>query len=242
MTSNVIDEIISKLDGYLYKNDYQAAKTYLTECQKTDNDKVWIFVTNELMGLHRKLGERDKAISYAEAATEKIDALGLADTVGGATTFLNTATVFKAFGESKKAISLFEKAKAVYESQLESTDTRLGGLYNNMGLALVDEGRYGEANELYLKAIPIMKDNPPECAVTYLNMASAEEARVGLADADEYINRCLDKAEQLLDGVKNRDGNYAFVCEKCASVFDYYGRFFYCNSLKERARRIYEGA
>ena len=51
----------------------------------------------------------------------------------------------------------------------------------------------------------------------------------------------MNRAERLLEEYRTRDGYYAFVCEKCATVFDYYGRFFYANELKARARRIYEG-
>ena len=70
-------------------------------------------------------------------------------------------------------------------------------------------------------------------------MASAAESEMGLLDADETIQIYLDKAEALLESHTERDGYYAFVCEKCASVFGYYGRFLYENELNERARRIY---
>ena len=89
-----------------------------------------------------------------------------------------------------------------------------------------------------------MSQNPNgalEVAITYLNMASAAEAELGLLDADAIIQEYLDKAEKLLEDHSNRDGYYAFVCEKCASVFGYYGRFIYESELKDRARRIYEG-
>ena len=64
-------------------------------------------------------------------------------------------------------------------------------------------------------------------AITYLNMASACEAELGLLDADEKIQSYMDMAESLLEGYTDRGGYYAFVCEKCASVFGYYGRFVY---------------
>ena len=50
----------------------------------------------------------------------------------------------------------------------------------------------------------------------------------------------FNKAMKILDDYENRDGYYAFVCEKCASVFGYYGHFFYEKELKERAKAIYE--
>ena len=84
-------------------------------------------------------------------------------------------------------------------------------------------------------------DGELEVAITYLNMASAAEAECGIVDADERIQGYLDDAVAILEAHAKRDGYYAFVCEKCASVFGYYGRFFYEKELKERARRIYEG-
>lgn len=238
----MINNIISTLDGYLHKNDYDSAKAYLLNLQKTADMQTRVFISNELMGLYRKLGERENALNAVSTALELIQKLGIADKVGAATTYLNSATVYKAFGLSCKSIPLFEKAKTIYQRELDSGDTRLGGLYNNMALALVDEKRFDEADALYNKALSVMVNNPPELAITYLNMASAVEARYGLADGDAEIQKLLEKAEKMLESHKTRDGNYAFVCEKCASVFGYYGHFAYQKELENRARRIYEGA
>jgi hypothetical protein len=70
-------------------------------------------------------------------------------------------------------------------------------------------------------------------------MASAAEAEFGLEAAGEIIADYAERAEALLEACTARDGYYAFVCEKCASVFDYYGYFFYANELKKRAKEIY---
>ena len=57
------------------------------------------------------------------------------------------------------------------------------------------------------------------------------------------IEQCLSLAQELLDvPTLPRSGYYAFVCEKCAPTFDYYGWFFYANELKNRAEEIYERA
>ena len=47
---------------------------------------------------------------------------------------------------------------------------------------------------------------------------------------------------EAFEAWQKRDGYYAFVCEKCASVFGYYGHFAYEKELYERSRRIYEGS
>jgi tetratricopeptide (TPR) repeat protein len=90
----------------------------------------------------------------------------------------------------------------VYEKELSFSDRRLGGLYNNMALALVDLNRFREAHELYRKAVNVMEKNPDgesEVAVTYLNMASALEAEKGLLDGDEEIRALLEKAMDCLE-------------------------------------------
>lgn len=242
-----IERILSKLDGYLHKNDYPAAERHLlywlSESEANNDSRTELTLRNELMGLYRKLGKREQALDCANTALQTIEREKISHQVGAATTLLNCATVYKAFGKASEAIPLFEQTKKVYEDELSNDDPRLGGLYNNMALALVDVGRFSEANELYEKAIAVMQkqeNGTPEIAITYLNMATAAEAAIGALDADEQINTYLDQAERLLDEAPVKDGSYAFVCEKCASVFGYYGRFIYEKELQERARRIYE--
>ena len=244
-----IDRIISKLDEYLYKNDYASAERHLlywlSEALNEQNASAEMLVRNELMGLYRKLGRKAEALENADTALKRIDTLGIGHQVGAATTYLNSATVYKAFGMAEKGMPLFEKARDIYEKELDGNDSRLGGLYNNMALSLVDMGRYEEANRLYRKAVLVMErleNGSLEVAITYLNMASALEAEYGLTDAEERIQEYVEKAQGLLEECEQRDGYYAFVCEKCASVFDYYGYFLYAAELKERARRIYENA
>ncbi len=244
-----LEKVLLTLDSYLYKNDYISAREYLIKCyaesRALNDNRAEILILNELMGLYRKIGDKENAIDCVRKALTKINDMGASGQVGSATTFLNCATVYKAFGESEKALSLYRKAQEIYEKNLSSTDSRLGGLYNNMALALVDMNEFDEAFILYEKAISIMlcnENGKPEAAITYLNKANAFEAEKGLEKACEEINLCLDKAEQLLEGHVNRDGNYAFVCEKCAPTFLYYGRFSYSEELAQRSRRIYEGS
>ena len=235
--------ILDELDRYLHKNDYLSAESYLVEKLSYADASTEILIRNELMGLYRKLGRRKEALEMADAALSKIEDMGITHQVGAATTFLNAATVYKAFSMPGEAMPLFEQARAIYESSLPPTDSRLGGLYNNMGLALVDLRRFDEAKVLYEKAITVMENNENgalEVAITLLNLASAAEAELGLLDAEDAITDYLTRAESLLESHPKQDGYYAFVCEKCASVFGYYGWFVTQRTLTERAERIYQ--
>ncbi|MBQ8303649.1 MAG: tetratricopeptide repeat protein [Clostridia bacterium] len=241
--------LLNKLDNFLRQNDYDSAKSHLlywlNEANETGDEKAVLLINNELMGLCRKLGQKDEAIFYAESALNGVRKMGIEDNVGAATTYLNSATVFKAFGMASESIGLFERAQEIYEKNLKSDDDRLAGLYNNMALALVDLKRFDEAKALYERAISVLEmvqGKEPEQAITYLNLASCAEAELGLENAQRTIEANIEKAMEKLEASEDKvSGNYAFVCEKCATVFGYYGYFYYENILKERYKRIYEG-
>ena len=240
--------ILEKLDEYLGKNDYLAAERHLLywlrECLLTRDDRTALLMHNELMGLYRKQGMQEQALREVQDALALVSSLGLADTVSGATTYLNCATVYKAFDRWEDALPLYERARLIYERDLPEGDERFGGLYNNMALALVDAERYDEANDLYARAISVMEASPdggPEVAITLLNMADALEAQYGILEREEELEELLERAKHLLDSHPTRDGYYAFVCEKCAPIFGYHGDPDYMEELCERARSIYEG-
>lgn len=243
------DRVLEKLDSLLRANDYQGAKRllqyWLSEAEFSRDAGGVLLMQNELMGLCRKLGDRENALRYAQDALDQVGKMGIEDNVGAATTYLNSATVCKAFGLAEDALNLFQTAREIYERELPATDERMAGLYNNMGLALVDLKRFEEANVLYQKALAVLRsvpDKEPEQAITYLNMATGAETEYGLTAAQEKIKELALKAMDCLDAGKDRtDGNYAFVCEKCASVFGYYGFEAYAKELTERYGRIYEG-
>lgn len=241
-----MERILARLDEHLNKNDYAAAERHLLFwLGEKRGTPVALTLYNELLGIYRKTGQKEKAFETLDAALITLKALSLENTVSGATTHLNAATVLHAFGEAEKSIKFFEMSREVYEKELSPDDVRLAGLYNNMAAALVTVGRIAEAYTLYEKALALVsarEDGALECAVTYLNLASLKEAELGLLDAEEEIASLLDQAALLLDSHPKRDGYYAFVCEKCAPVFGYYGRFRYEKDLKERAKSIYEGA
>lgn len=243
-----INNLISELDNILSRNDYNSARDFLEKwvgiAQNQNDNKALFSLCNECIGLYRKIGDKDNCYKYCEKALDLLMLLNVENTVTGATAYTNCATAYKAFGEAEKSISYFEKAVILYETLLPENDRRLAGLYNNFALSLVDLKDFEKAFSLYEKAIEVLNKNPKfnlEQAVSYLNMANAVEAQKGLENACEEIDVLLDKAQKVLDeNHSETDGNYAFVCEKCAPTFGYYGRFLYENELKERARVIYE--
>lgn len=244
-----ISRILDKLESYFARNDYSGAerhlKYWLDEADSLGDLRSSLSLCNELIGLSRKVGKETEALDYCKRALTIVSALGMEDSISAATTYVNVATAHKAFGKAEASLPFFERACAIYERDLSRDDSRLGGLYNNMALTFCDLKQFGKAYECYDKALDVMSlvdRGELEQAITHLNIASALEQEKGLLEAESEICDHLDKASALLDiYATDTDGYYAFVCEKCASVFGYYGYFFYEKELKERAARIYEG-
>ena len=240
--------VISKLDDYFSRNDYDGALKHLlywlSEAQAEGDTDGEFTVRNELVGLYRKIGQTDKAIEQTECVLSLVTAMRNENSVTAATAYLNAGTAYKAAGMPEKSIEHFTRAKEIYEKELDGGDSRLGGLYNNMALTLCDLSEFDRAIGYYEKAIEIMKEHKNgllDCAISYLNMADAKEKQFGHEAAEAEINELVEKAFSALDSEQNeRDGYYAFVCDKCAPSFGYYGYFLYENELVERARAIYE--
>lgn len=239
--------IIEKMNDYMSRRDYAGAERHLLywlEEATLGHDKGGaLMLRNELVGHYRKTGEKEKAFASAEAALRLLGELAMDGTVSAGTTYINIATAYNAFGENEKSIGFFQKARAAYEAN-KTAPALLGGLYNNMALTCVALGQIDEAFPLYEKALKVMTEVPNgelEQAITYLNMADAYTAKLGAEQAESKVFDLLDKAYDLLMKPDlTQDGYYAFVCEKCAPTFSYYGYFMAANELKRRAETIYE--
>ena len=242
--------VVAKLDDYMSRRDYDGAERHLlywlAEAERGRDQRGELLVRNELIGHYRKVSNRDCAFEQVDRALALLDTLGFDSGVSAGTTFVNAATACSAFGEHERALALFERAKAVYEADSRTQRHLLGGLYNNMALCCQALGRFDAAFSLYEQAMDAMGEvayGVLEQAITCLNMADAVAGRDGLEAGEAQIFALLDRAYDLLHTPDvPHNGYYAFVCEKCAPTFSYYGYFLAAQELEQEAKAIYERA
>lgn len=240
--------IIAKMNDYMSRRDYAGAERHLlywlNEAKLGKDGGGELMIRNELIGHFRKTGNREGAFEHAEAALELLDKLGLSGSKSAGITYINIATAYNAFGENEMSLQIFNKAKETLQRLKDPDSDLLGGLYNNMALTCAALSRFDEAFSHYESALGYMskvKGGGLECAITYLNMADAYEAALGSEAAEEKISELLDKAYSLLINTDApHNGYYAFVCEKCAPSFSYYGYFNEATELSRKAKEIYE--
>ncbi len=238
-----VDRIIARLDSLLDREDTAAAekhlKYWLDEATQNGDKAGEATVAQEIAGLLRRSGRAAAAVEYALRAVDAINAAGLAGSVSEATACLNAGTVFRAAGRNEESVAYFDRAIPAYRT-LPEHDSRRAGLCNNRALALSSLDRLDEAEKSFREALDILLPDefPGERAVTYLNLADLYEKRDGPEDESGLISGCLDAAESELAHLVSDDGNAAFILEKCAPVFGYYGRIGAERDCSERARDI----
>ena len=245
-----VRRVMEKLDEYLGRNDDDAAERHLrywlNDAVRSGDKSGQLSVLNEQIGLYRKTARETEGIAGARAALALARQMGLEGTVTMGTTLINAATAYKAFDHAEEAMPLYREARDIYEATLSPDDSRLGGLYNNMALTVMAFGNFAEARELFNKAMTVMEkaeNGELEMAITYCNLADLAVAERGETEAEAAVGESLGKALSLLNTAHlPRDGYYAFVCEKCAPVFGYYGYFSDERELTKRAEDIYDRA
>ncbi len=241
-----VGRVIAKVDALFGKNDCAEAGRVLerwrAEAVALRDRRGELAMESELVGYYRKQGQKDKGLASCARALALVEELEQGSMASGATVFINCATAYKAFGMASEAIPLYRRAEAVYNEALSPDDPRFGGLYNNMALALTDLCDYSAAEKAYWFALSVMElseSGQAECAITYVNMAHMYEAW----DRTDRIAGCMDKAHALLMSESlPHNGYYAFVLEKCAPSFGYFGDADTCERMKQEARDIYARA
>lgn len=239
-----VKRVIEKADEYFSKNDLAGAKRHLeyweTEAKALHDLNGELSVVNELLGLYRKNGDKENALRVIDRALFLVENLGISDTVSAATVYLNAATTYKACGKFELALPLYEKTLKIYSENLDASDERFGGFYNNYALALADAKEFDKAEKCYLNAIKVMekvKNGKPDLAITYVNLAHLYEN----TEKAEKITDCLFTAFNLLSDESNvKNGYYAYVLEKCAPSFAYFGYDKIANDMKKESKDIYE--
>lgn len=196
---------------------------------------------NELMGHYRMTGDVPRGLEAVRDGMALIDLLQIGRSLSAGTIFLNGATALHAFGESDKALELYERSYQNYTGHLSPGDERFAGLFNNMAAVYMSKGLFKKAEDFYLKALDVLNENrnSMDAAVTCLNLAQLY--RSFLKDRS-LIDTMVSCARDHFDapGVE-RGSYYAHTCRKCASGFGALGYPEMEAELNERADRYYAG-
>ncbi len=241
-----VARILDKLDSLFGKNDYAEAGRLLAywcrEAVDLKDKNGELAMESERIGYYRKQDDREKGLASICRALELVNLLDQSDMASGATVFINCATAYKAFGMAEQALPLYLSAEQIYKKRLPKGDARFGGLYNNMALTLAELGEFEKAEDAYRSALSVMgtvSGGEAESAITYINLAHMYDE----LNRQETAEDCMRRAYALLISEHLvHDGYYAFVLEKCAPSFAYFGQSDICEQMKKESEKIYARA
>ena len=238
-----VPKLIKRLDKLYDINDYSSADKMISEALEQALDagdwRSQLSLVSEQLGLFRKTGEEKKAFGAVNEAQRLIEEHSMGRTVSGATVLLNAATTLKCFGNAEESLPLFEHVLTVYSENLDPSDYRFAGLYNNMALSYEDTSRYEKAESFFKMALGVLEkleDTGNDTAVTWCNLA---ELYYSQDCEDERVSECMENAgEALLDPELKHDGYFVFTVGKCLPLFDSFGFFYYASRLRKKLEEM----
>lgn len=201
-----INKILSEYDSMFGKCSLKEIEEYLR--QKIDEAKalaeygIEVSLLNEMIGFCRDTMQKDKALSYCDELKEMLKHLHLEGSVEYATSMLNIANAYRAFGLFEESLNLHESVYESYRKHIEPNDFMYASLFNNWSLLYQELGEYNKAEEMLKKALSVVdlyEDAVIQQAITRTNLAMTllqmnteeayEEALMYLGEALEVFER-----------------------------------------------------
>lgn len=229
-----INKILNEYDAMYGKVSLDKIEDFLfekiKEAMSEEDTASLITLLNEMIGLCRDTTQKEKAIVYCNELRKLLERLELQETQSYATSMLNIANAYRAFGLYEDALNAFMGVEECYKICLSEDDELFASLYNNWGLLYQEIGDYQKAKETLLLALEIVdkkEDAKMRKASTLANLGAAMTALSEQDDKDnaiEYIKEALELFEE--DG--GRDFHYGGAL--CAMGDAYYGKKDYINA------------
>lgn len=180
---------LSDIEAYLYEN--------IEKAKDQSETGVLFTLLNEMIGFCRDTTQKDKALKYCTELLQLLDVMKLEGSIEYATSLLNIANAYRAFGLLAESLELFGCVEQIYQQKLDAKDFGYANLYNNWGLAYQEIEDYEKAKEVLLKALAIV-DSYEEAvipqattrtnlAATLLQLGTEEDYK----EAIEYLQHAL---------------------------------------------------
>lgn len=226
---------MAEIENYLYQN--------LTEAKMTGKKEAQLTLLNEIIGFCRDTTQKEKALSYCDELKELLGELNLEGTVAYATSLLNIANAYRAFGMITESSDLHEQVLRIYENHLPNNDFMYASLYNNWSLVYQEAGEFHKSAEMLEKALDVLKYNAntqiPQ-ATTRVNLAGAM-IQMGSAEALDKAEEQLEIAMEIFQQDGERDFHYSAALvamgDVCVCKGDLDGAAFYYEKGLEQIER-----
>lgn len=140
-----------------------------------------ISLNNELMGIYRNKGDRERCMKQVmQQLIWMSDAGDQLDPASEATLYLNISNAYQAFDMLEDSYDILCKVEESYKRNLDKGDFRVASLYNNKAVVLMKLKDLDQAEVYFKMALSLLKnlrEAEDEIAVTYQNLSNIYSAR-----------------------------------------------------------------
>lgn len=207
-----LEQILGKYDAMFGRYKLEEIEAYLKskiqEAREQKEQGIEVSLLNEMIGLCRDTTQGEKALNYCGELMALLKDMDLKGQMPYATSLLNIANAYRAFGLHEKSIKLFEEVEETYQHHIAKDDFMHASLYNNWALVYQETEAYEEAAYLLRKSLEIV-DLYDEAlipqATTRTNLATSLIG-VGTEKSCEEAVRYLHQAMEI----HKRDGGTDF--------------------------------
>ena len=229
-----INKVLNEYDAMYGKVSLDNIEDFLfekiKEAMSEEDTASLITLLNEMIGLCRDTTQKEKALTFCTELRKLLDRLELQDTQSYATSLLNIANAYRAFGLYEDALNAFEGVENCYKNCLDSDDFLFASLYNNWGLLYQEIGDYAKAKETLLLALRIVDKKDGAEMPKASTLANLGAAMILLPDEEnkEEAVKYIKEALALFEADGGKDFHYSGALAAMGDA--YYGKKDYINA------------
>ena len=222
-----LEKILAQYDGMFGNSSLEEVETYLVrnmeEAKEQSEYGILITLLNEAIGFCRDTTQKDKALQYCDELQNILKLLKLEGRIDYATSLLNVANAYRAFGLFEESLHLYEIVETTYQKQVESNDFMYASLYNNWSLLYQEMQDYESARDMLLKAL-VIADSYKEAvipqATTRANLA-ATLLQLGTDEDYEQAMEYLKEALAVHEKAGGSDFHYGAVLVAMGDAYSF---------------------
>jgi len=206
-----INKILAEYDAMFGRCELAEIEVFLQQnmeqARGIDDYGAMITLLNEIIGFCRDTTQREKALNYCAMLMDIMNQVNLQGRVEYATSLLNIANAYRAFGLCKESVDLYEQVYENYKVNVKPKAFAYASLYNNWSLVYQEMQDYEKARDLLLKALAVVDlyedavipqaNTRTNLATTLLQLGTDET----YAEAMKYLSEALEVYER--DGGKD---------------------------------------
>lgn len=209
-----INSILAEYDSMFGRCELGEIETFLQHNMEWARDAgdygAMITLLNEIIGFCRDTTQKEKALRYCDMLMDIMIQTKLQGRVEYATSLLNIANAYRAFGLCKESVDLYEQVYENYKVNVEPNAFAYASLYNNWSLVYQEMEEFEKAKELLLKALAVVdlyEDAVIPQANTRTNLA-ATLLQIGTEESYVEAMRYLKEALAVYERDGGKDFHY----------------------------------